>query len=227
CYKTVTDYYTFNKKNGGRWEPWNPTVEMVLKPIVNPIPMYARRVDTIDIPTVGQPVGFDLIVSDWVNPYGKGKTSDFIFLLDKDYTSINLPFQVTLTIRFANEDDGIQSVIAPINVGSELRLPRYAPEEGYQPVLVKSSSRKAPNAPIQQDYRDDQNYFFRVRTVKKDGKIESAHYGKIERDIEFWGNEKVRFIYYLNPTPNDRNMEFDPKRNLFTELTHGERVTAP
>ena len=80
---------------------------------------------------------------------------------------------------------------------------------------------------IQRDYRDDQNYFFRVRTVKKDKKIISAHYGKIDRDIEFWGNEKLRFTYYLNPTPLDRNMEFDPKRNLLKGLKGAEFVTNP
>lgn len=31
----------------------------------------------------------------------------------------------------------------------------------------------------------------------------------------------------LNPTPNDRNVEFDPKRNLFTDLKPVERVTDP
>jgi hypothetical protein len=43
-------------------------------------------------------------------------------------------------------------------------------------------------------------------------------------------NSKTRillFTYYLNPTPNDRNLEFDPKRNLFTNLKDEERVTAP
>ncbi|HEY5753615.1 MAG TPA: hypothetical protein VIT21_10730, partial [Chthoniobacterales bacterium] len=145
----------------------------------------------------------------------------------KQYTSVAQPFNVVLTIRFKNEGDGIQSVLAPINVGSELRLPRYSPESGYQSKLVKSTSRKATNAMIQRDYRDDQNYFFRIRTVKKEGKIVSANYGKIDRDIEFWGNELIRFTYYLNPVPNDRNMEFDPKRNLLNGLSDREIVTAP
>ena len=37
----------------------------------------------------------------------------------------------------------------------------------------------------------------------------------------------IGFAYYLNPTPNDRNIEFDPKRNLFTNLKTEEQVTAP
>lgn len=35
------------------------------------------------------------------------------------------------------------------------------------------------------------------------------------------------FTYYLNPTPNDRNIEFDPKRNLFTNLSSSEEVRDP
>ena len=226
-YTTYGGSYLFKAKKSGRWEPWNPTVEMVLKAIVNPIPMYARRVDTATIPVMGKPIGFDLVESDWVAPYGKGKVADFVLTLEKQYTSVDQPFNVTLMVRFSHEDDGIQSVFAPINVGSELRLPRTAPEEDYQSELVKSTSRQAVNAMIQRDFRDDQNYFFRVRTVKKDNKIVSAYYGKIDGDIEFWGNEKLRFTYYLNPTPNDRNMEFDPKRNLLTGLKDRETVTNP
>jgi hypothetical protein len=218
--------YLFNEIKDGKWQPWNPAVEMVLKPILKPIPMYAKRVET-KIPVIGETVGFDLVASDWIAPHGKGKIADFIIKMKKQYMSVNQPFEVTLTMCFSNEDDGIQSLLAPINVGSELRLPRYAPENGYMPELVKSNSRKSVNAMIERDYRDDQNYFFRVRTVKKNGKIISAYYGKIDGDIEFWGNEKLRFTYYLNPTPNDRNMEFDPKRNLLTGLKDDEAVFNP
>ena len=37
----------------------------------------------------------------------------------------------------------------------------------------------------------------------------------------------MSFTYYLNPAPNDRNVEFDPKQNLFTNLKRTEQVTAP
>ena len=226
-YHTIDSSYLGLAVEDGKWQPWNPTIELVLKPILNPIPMYARRVDTVQMPVLDRPVGFDLIESDWVAPHGKGKVADLLFTLEKQYTSVEQPFEITLTVRFSNEDDGIQSVLAPTNVGSELRLPRYAPESGYLPELIKSNSRTSSTAMIQRDYRDDQNYFFRVRTVKKDKKIVSAHYGKIDGDIEFWGNEKLRFTYYLNPTPNDRNMEFDPKRNLLKGLKDTETVTSP
>jgi hypothetical protein len=60
-----------------------------------------------------------------------------------------------------------------------------------------------------------------VRTVKDHaGNIVSARYGKIYGDF-------MQFSYYLNPTPNDRNIEFDPKQNLLGGLKSFERVSAP
>ena len=40
------------------------------------------------------------------------------------------------------------------------------------------------------------------------GNIISAQYGKIYGDF-------LSFTYYLNPTSNDRSIEFDPDKNLF------------
>ena len=223
--------YLFKEVKNGRWEPWNPTIELVLKPILKPIPMVARKVEMLRIPVVGQPVGFDLMVSDWVAPHGKGSVSDLIFTLQKTFVDVEKPFEASLTITFANEGDGIQPTIAAQHVGSELRLPRYAPEEGYESKLVKSTSRAAVNQMIVPANKEDLNYFFRVRTRMEDKKIVSTNYGKIDRDIDFdiinSDTALLFFTYYLNPTPNDRNMEFDPKRNLLKGLKDAETVINP
>ncbi len=230
-YRTYGSDVLFKEVKSGRWEPWNPTVELVLKPILKPIPMVARKVEMLRVPVVGQPVGFDLVVSDWVAPHGKGSVSDLIFTLQKTFVDVEKPFEASLTITFANEGDGIQPTIAAPHVGSELRLPRFAPEAGYESKLVKSTSRAAANQMIVPANKDDLNYFFRVRTVKKDNKIVSTNYGKIDRDIDFdiinSDTALLFFTYYLNPTPNDRNMEFDPKRNLLKGLKDAETVTNP
>lgn len=230
-YKTVTDYYLFKEKNGTQWEPWNPTVEMVLKPILKPIPMFARKVEMLRIPEVGKPIGFDLVKSDWVAPYGKGSTPDLIFTLQKTFVNVEKPFEASLAIVFTNKSDGIQPTIAAPHVGSELRLPRYAPEDGYETKHVKSTSRAAVNQMIVPVTKEGLNYFFRVRTRKEGEKIVSANYGKISRDIDFdiinSDTAFLFFTYYFNPTPNDRNMEFDPRRNLFTNLGTSEEVSEP
>jgi len=218
----------------GHWQPWNPTIDVVVKPILNPIAMYARNVrqtlgGPVIIPATNVPVGFDLEAGDWVAPYGKGTVADFVFT-KKDKTPFienTQPFDVIWTLSFSNNGDGIQSVLEPQNAGSALRLPRYAPETGYKSILVQELSydgKKWEKGAI----GEDQNYFFRVRSVlDEQGNVKSALYGKISGPVGCGGYGSVRFTYYLNPTPNDRNMEFDPSKNLFQNLPSLQQVKAP
>lgn len=230
--------YQFKEKKDSKWQPWNPTLEVVFKPIIKPIPMYGRKVGFgnkfLELPQKNQAVGFDLMAGDWVAPYGKGSASDLLFTLTDTvpFVSAEKPYDETLTITFGNKGDGIQSVLAPINQGSDLRVPRYAPEDGYEPQLVKQMGRPAEGKPINPGTREDQNFFFRVRTVlDDDGKIKSALYGKIDGDITCDViNSKtglIQLTYCLNPNPNDRNMEFNPKQNLVGDLPIHERVIQP
>jgi len=219
-----------------KWEPWNPTVEVVLKHIGKPIPLYAKWIRDAAIPAEGQQVGFDLMKGAWVAPHGKGETADLLFCLDRGpqsiitnrYGHVRL-FDSVLTVSFPNNGDGIQSVPIPPRAGqSNLRLPAVCPESGYITNVVKRISQEE-NQPEYSNVREDQNYFFRVRTQKDDkGNIVSALYGKIYGDFDqaFHGG-KLGFRYYLNPTSNDRNVEFDPTKNLFKNLSSLEQVRAP
>lgn len=229
----------------GKWQPWNPTKEIYLQRILNLIPMYARRVDGIRIPIEGKPVGFDLEAGDWIAPYGKGMTADFIFQVEIKparwitnwYGTSPRPYPLQdnkMTITFSNKGDGIQSA-APLLHG--FRVARQAPSQGYEPVLEKTQYDQTvgmvhQNTRIQHhtNLNKNENYFFRVRT-KKDtqGNIVSALYGKIYGEFNNGGGigDKVSFTYYLNPKPNSLDMEFDPSQNLFKKLPFNERVSAP
>jgi hypothetical protein len=67
----------------------------------------------------------------------------------------------------------------------------------------------------------NRDYYFRVRTaLDPNGDVKSALYGKIYGDF-------MQFTYYLNPTPNSRNIEFDPNQNLLGGLQSFEGVSAP
>lgn len=216
-----------------KWQPWNPTIEVVMRKIVNPIAMYAVRYgdgERRSIPKLGRLIGFDLEKADWVAPYGKGTNADFIFRLDcrlggttsEDYQI----FDATFELSFPAPDDGIQSVYARPSQGSNLRLPRLAPEQGYETNLIRRAYYHEDGSYTER--REDQNYFFRVRTeTDNEGNIVSALYGKIYGGIEFEHTGEVRFTYYLNPTPNDRNVEFDPTKNLFKNLSSLEEVREP
>jgi hypothetical protein len=216
-----------------KWQPWNPTVNVILKPIGNPIPMYVKSFGDRSIPGRGEPIGFDLMAGDWVVPHGKGKTSDFVLqyivqfegTVETRYGSVKTADR-TLIIAFSNEGDGVKAVQIPLQGGSALRLPPLASENGYTTNVVKRVVKDQNG--LHSDIRDDQNYFFRVRTMKDDkDNIVSALYGKIYGDFQFDERGRVTFTYYLNPTPNDRNVEFDPAKNLFTKLLSREEVREP
>ena len=70
------------------------------------------------------------------------------------------------------------------------------------------------------DKNTDRAYAFRIRSRRNEnGELVEAYYGKIYGDFEFEGNDRrglvsVKFLYYLNPTPLDRNLEWDIRNNL-------------
>jgi hypothetical protein len=223
-----------------KWQPWNPTVEVILKRIVDPIPLYARHIRLGKVPKEGELIGFDLVEGDWVTPHGKGKQSDLLFELDRkpeqivERIGVHRHYDVTLyditfSITGANKGDGFIPLPIPVREGgSGLRMPRNAPLAGYEPRVSVRDYRDSIDKPSQNTVDENMNYFFRVRTIlDKDGNIESALYGKIHGDFQLDHHGNIGFTYYLNPTPNDRNVEFDPKQNLFKNLPSSEQVRQP
>jgi hypothetical protein len=218
-YRGWWEPYRFSDRTGNRWRPWGATLEVILKELKSPIPMYARRVNRA-LPTQPVSAGFDMFVGDFVAPYGKGEIADMTFQLGP-LDSAKGPNRRKLAISLANPKDGILP-FSPTDEsrGSELQSPYMAPEAGLLPNWTVT--RSEPATPKSANYDPQKHgYFFRIRTsVDSTGKIISANYGKIYGDF-------MNFTYYFNPTPNDRNIEFDPKRNLFTNLKPDERVTDP
>lgn len=229
--------YTFSpawSPKGGRFEPWNPVVTCVVRRVVNPIPMFAKVVKT-KIPTTNSLCGYDLMAGDWVAPYGHGSRSDVGFTITGfDLGMTN--YQSHLALSLTNCLDGILRL--PLDqTGSKYILVRKAPEDGY----VSSWTNAVGYLPGKgffetqggtfADSKDRRwGYVFRIRSATNDqGKITEVWYGKITGPISFFNcTERVlHFTYYLNPTPNDRNLEFDPKRNLFMNLGEFETVSEP
>lgn len=229
-----------------RWLPWNPTVEIVLRHIGIQTPMFAMRIRDKKSPVEGKPFGFDLMIGDWVKPYGQGETADMVFKLDRSaegavtnrYGRSKL-FDNRLTVSFSDTNDGIQLFAAISHSG--LLSPRQAPLAGYQATLTKRHACEEIKEPTPEEielkkntrtisnYRVDANYFFRVRTKKdSSGNITNAMYGKIYGDFDQnFEQGMIGFRYYLNPEPNSRNMEFNTHSNLFKNLKPMEQVSAP
>jgi hypothetical protein len=218
-----------------RWKPWNETYTTILRPIGKPVALYAKKIQT-DVPVLNQPCGYDSEVCDWVMPYGKGMKKDFVFTVHKNVKD-RQNFDAQGELTFANPLDGLQETSVP-DVGKEsmFKWERQAPENGYQPMFKLQytwweSSHQKPVRSFKFDDREWEGYFFRVRTVEQDGKIVSAHYGKIRGGIEIEPRETktctIIFTYYFNPTSLDRNLEWDTKRDLFGGLSDMETPREP
>jgi hypothetical protein len=199
---------------------WNPTVTLLLKKVEKPIAMYAKAIANLRLPEFGKSIGYDLMMGDWVKPYGKGVNADI--LLKKEYhEKASNDYYSKVTISFPKAGDGIQLFI-PSDADNEsgLHSPHAAPVDGYQPELTRETSA-SPGQPSKFEYDASRIYFFRVRTdLDRDGNVASAYYGKIYGDF-------MTITYYLNPTPNDRNIEFNPKQNLLGGLQSFEQVREP
>ncbi len=200
--------------------------------------MYAHKRLELNVPVDGRPVGCDLVAKDWIAPYGQGTNTDFTFKLSRRVADGG-DYGGELQLTFSHPGDGIQQgPVERFDRGSELHSSQVAPVEGYQPMLSLLQGRvpqsNGDGSTSFQTSTDKDNYLFRVRTVRReDGTIVSACYGKIYGPIRFdvvtpdHRPPSIVFTYYLNPDGHSRSLEFDPKRNLFTNLASFERPSAP
>ena len=109
------------------------------------------------------------------------------------------------------------------NACSLLKI-RTAPENGYKPDYL--SYKIITTNDVFMSWEADPNLCFRIRTkFDANGNVVEANYGKIYGGLGFNHSfsyekikeprvERMRFLYYVNTTSLDRNLEFDCDRNL-------------
>ena len=221
-----------NCVQNGRWQPWNPTLTVLLKLKRNPVAMYAKGVSS-KVPVLGQAVGYDLVKGDWVAPHGQGKQADMLFSVRGTFKSY-MDRMTSVTISFPNEYDGIQTLKnrSKYHGKSKYIAPYHVPESNYKPHWTyerRISPRRGER--INAIPSKDTVFAYRIRTkIDKDGNIVSALYGKIYGDITCDFTKKkdieIYFTYYLNPD-GSRNIEFDPTKNLFKSSRRNRRGWRP
>ncbi len=219
--------HMMTQRNGDHWEPWPVEVNLVLKRMVRPHPMFVCEnggKSSILIPEkrLDHEFGYDLIERDWVQPYGKGKTADFRITTSLD-TPGDTQFEPhgSVTLKFTNPQDGIIEYPNAATGGSLLQGPHEAPETGYRTEWKYVNWNATPPAKGAIPWSPSL-FVFRVRSVvDTHGHIASARYGKLMGILDgglYYRNPKVYMTYYLNGTDNDRGLEWDMKNNLFKDL---------
>jgi hypothetical protein len=203
------------------WLPYSRNLTITLRKMIKPTSMYARRFHHLRLPVLGQPLGYDLIKGDWVKPHGKGEHAD-IQLTGKFGDDTSSLAGSSLRISVPGKGNGLAPISREdVYATGHFRLPRSAPDGGYTiretvhswvaPFRKKSDC--AASVPAE-------HFFMRVRAGQAgDSKAEGPLYGKLIGPIYYnrcIGTKKmaVYLSYCLNPTPNDRNVEWDSQKNL-------------
>jgi hypothetical protein len=232
-----SSYPNVHWKSTGKFEDgsWQTEIKAVLKAVKNPIPMHANsmigRVEKyIFVPEPNKDYGYDLLMAQPLPPLGTGKIADFVFRVEGSYIQIDT-HDLVLKVNFRDKDEGIIEFLTPersnlheLHMDGSFLISQYVvPESGYKRTLDRHSKQNGASDTLTRDLSPKRNFYFRTR-IKRDSEsqIISSHYGKIYGDFDFRrGNMENGFIAsfgwaatYFNPTPNDRNVEFDPKRNL-------------
>ncbi len=216
--------------------PWNPTLGFRMNRKGNPVPMFAKHLDDCHVPQMDSPCGYDLEAGDWVDPFGKGRTPDMVITIRRKSRGektvdgyggrrIAEMFEFQMDVEFPGEGNGVIPVLLPEDTFRHFL--RTAPESGYEQLRLTRKSYYA--CPPDEDAEErgwlpnpDMNYYLRVRTaLDENGHVVSAQYGKVYMDFAVKsylnsGGVFGDFTYYLNPVPNDRNIEFG--KNLFDNL---------
>jgi hypothetical protein len=205
-YYSGFDFKYKTNKILNRWEPWNPTITVKLRPKKDPVPMVYKRIELKKIPKKQIKIGFDLEKGDWVAPYGKGKIADFIFIPNWYSFDPIKGSEGSYKLVFSNPDDGIQEYEFPKNLDSSFKWAYVAPTNNYSNILEQKSVWTKTGR-LKKGYKNC-NYIFRVRSKRnKKGKIISACYGRIKGPIDVGPYGKFNMEYWFNPNPKSRSLE--------------------
>ena len=228
-YPVHGDGLRFRKKNFfGVWQPDDLVVTVKLQRVEHPIPLWVKK----ELLNVKQEIAninrgsfsYDLMMGEWLPPFGKGKVADIEFTRlphedlgegENDGIKAN-SYRDAVAVRFVGNDNGIIECWPP--AGACLKI-RSAPEGDYVHDYLCWEGLDR-NLKYSTNYDKNRCLAFRIRVVKDDrGRIVNAYYGKIYNDIVAYTGAGhaifgVMFSYYLNPTSLDRNLEWDRKTNL-------------
>ena len=153
-------------------------------------------------------------VRGWVAPHGKGKITLVFFRSDIENRERGGYIQ-SVRMNFPNAKDGLYICkSSDVPMQSTYKWP-YMASHHFDSYKNRNEWKrsKLPEDAVRKSWDLSEGYIFRVNTIAKNNKVISANYGKISPGVKLVGSG-CKFVYFYNPVPNDRNLEFDPKKNL-------------
>ncbi len=228
-----------------RWRPTDLVITAKLQRVGHAVPLFVKRIGrklgSDAILANGESFAYDLVKGAFLPPFGEGQTADIVFSRSpQEYLGegnngngyVAPRYKNTLLLTFqGDEANGILE--SPMPDAQTYCWIRRAPEEGYSREI---SFSEATSSDLQRIEGLDAKkcYCFRIRTNRDErGNIKSSLYGKIYGDPSFFleGSDRwkqkicgISLLYYLNPTPNDRNLEWDRKNNFCDKPGNLEKI---
>lgn len=207
----------------GKWQPYGETRTVILKKIKNPIRLCDPDARVRHkYPESGKWVGFDLELCDWVQPLGNGKCADMMVrytrspLLDGYSKSLDVAFTNNLYagVYLLGKDSysELDSVYEANTNGEYISTLRYEFE------------RTANGNHMISELGKNEYLVFRTRTkIDCEGRLISAHYGRIMGCWDYVETGNMILSSYFNPTPNDTNLE-DAETARLSRLGYKQRL---
>ena len=218
-----------------RWLPDDQTIYFALDKIKNPIPLFIRREhlrknlnkfkDADSWWPEETAISYDFLKADWLPPHGNGEVADMTIMRHKrQVLGIGCnpggvsgeAFIDRMTVRFNGNENGIVDIVPHEHPGIKIRT---APDKDY--IQEKEIwMKKDMSLVFSQKDTDESCQCFRIRTKRNEkGEIVGSYYGKMYGGFRLLNSREyktagIEFTYYLNPTNNDKNLEWDQKTNL-------------
>ena len=203
------------KVSGGKWQPYGSTRTIVLKKIENPVPMadsigskYSR------IPAFGKWIGYDMQERCWVEPWGDGRHADMLLKFENGDNTAGRYFR-SMEVSFTNNPYAGGYVLDKDGCSQFESVYHADTNASYASSFLFTCRRPLKDRPLViNNLGKDQYMVFRTRTkVDYDGRLISAHYGKLYGEWKFFEKNNMAIgRVVLNPTPNDTNLEVGQKR---------------
>lgn len=201
----------------GTWRPYGALQTMVLKQIKTPVPLRQSVQVRRSNPDDGDWHGYDLELRDWLSPYGNGKNADMLVRISGDARAPH-NFKTLMEISFTNNPfagayqltkdqySELKSVYAADTNAAYRTSFSFLHEEHpiiHQKPIVYVQGLERNDTRLQKD-----SYLvFRTRTkVNENGRLVSAHYGKIYGPWEIYRTMHAYGVYF-NKVANDTNLE--------------------
>ena len=195
----------------GRWQPWGIEVSLYLREIRQPSDLVIFN-QYISVPATNTWMGFDMQLKDWIEPFGKGKDSDFEMFLIWDGKPQYTTEETSLEMRFREAHAGCYAFdnFPDCEFGGAY----LADTNRFMHVSQRFSSGSNDGTPWQKGLDESQSLVLRTRCKETDdGNLLKANYSTIKGigvSAGWKGRVKMWMRYYFNPVSNSLNLE--PRR---------------